>query len=222
MFNLESSIANWRRQMLAAGIQSPVPLEELENHLREEINQQIRAGLNEHQAFESAYAQIGRADRLKTEFKKSEGVLVWLSATPQCRIIRILALLWLARCLWGLVSTADIIGNLPYAENVQTWFFGISMTRTNSILLIMLTGGLIYVMGIVASLRLLAGKGGTWPILFLAVLGLVVFVVSINSFTNDFPMFGWFARYMLIFNTILNVVTLWLLWPRQKAKHALE
>jgi len=30
MFNLESSIARWREQMLAAGIQSPVPLDELE------------------------------------------------------------------------------------------------------------------------------------------------------------------------------------------------
>ena len=37
MFDLEQSITNWRKQMLAAGIKSPVPLEELEIHLREEI-----------------------------------------------------------------------------------------------------------------------------------------------------------------------------------------
>jgi len=37
MFELEKSIADWRRQMLAAGIKSPLPLEELEIHLREEI-----------------------------------------------------------------------------------------------------------------------------------------------------------------------------------------
>ncbi|MGO8763935.1 MAG: hypothetical protein ACLQSR_02225 [Limisphaerales bacterium] len=40
MFNIEEAIAEWRRQMLAAGIEAPVPLEELENHLREEIEQQ--------------------------------------------------------------------------------------------------------------------------------------------------------------------------------------
>ena len=37
MFDLEQSIAEWRRQMLAAGIKTPVPLEELEIHLREDI-----------------------------------------------------------------------------------------------------------------------------------------------------------------------------------------
>ena len=37
MFDLEQSISEWRRQMLAARIPTPVPLEELEIHLREEI-----------------------------------------------------------------------------------------------------------------------------------------------------------------------------------------
>jgi len=31
MFNLEQSIADWRRQMIAGGIKTPVPLEELES-----------------------------------------------------------------------------------------------------------------------------------------------------------------------------------------------
>ena len=37
MLNLEQKISEWRKQMLAVGIQAPVPLEELEIHLREEI-----------------------------------------------------------------------------------------------------------------------------------------------------------------------------------------
>ena len=37
MSDLEQSIAEWRKQMLAAGIETPVPLEELEIHLREDI-----------------------------------------------------------------------------------------------------------------------------------------------------------------------------------------
>ena len=45
MFDLEKAIADWRRQMLAAGIKTPVPLEELESHLREEIEQQMKSGL---------------------------------------------------------------------------------------------------------------------------------------------------------------------------------
>ena len=52
MFDLEQSIADWRQQMLAAGIKTPVPLEELEIHLREEIERQMKSGLNEQDAFE--------------------------------------------------------------------------------------------------------------------------------------------------------------------------
>ena len=72
MFDLEQSITNWRRQMLAAGIKTPVPLEELESHLREEIEQQTKSGLNEQKAFEISVQRIGQPKLLKTEFKKSE------------------------------------------------------------------------------------------------------------------------------------------------------
>jgi len=71
MFNLEQSIAEWRRQMLAAGIESPGPMEELESHLREGIEQQMKSGISAQQAFEAALGQIGRADILKNEFAKA-------------------------------------------------------------------------------------------------------------------------------------------------------
>jgi hypothetical protein len=72
MFNLEQPIAEWRQQMLAAGIKSPVPLEELEIHLREEIERQMKSGLNEQRAFEISAQQIGQPKTLKSEFKKAE------------------------------------------------------------------------------------------------------------------------------------------------------
>jgi hypothetical protein len=70
MFDLEKSIAGWRQQMLAAGIKAPVPLEELENHLREEIERQLRAGESEPIAFAAAVRQIGGSAALKPEFAK--------------------------------------------------------------------------------------------------------------------------------------------------------
>jgi hypothetical protein len=73
MFDLEQSIADWRKQMLAAGIKTPVPLEELEIHLREDIEQQIQLGTNPQQAFESSVQRIGHADELKSEFRKTCG-----------------------------------------------------------------------------------------------------------------------------------------------------
>jgi hypothetical protein len=73
MYDLEKSIADWRRQMFATGINTPVPLEELEIHLREDIERQIKSGLNEQKAFEIAAGKIGQAGPLKQEFQKISG-----------------------------------------------------------------------------------------------------------------------------------------------------
>ena len=62
--------------MLAAGIKTPVPLEELEIHLRDEIERQTKSGLNEQKAFEISVQQIGRPKMLKREFKKCERTFV--------------------------------------------------------------------------------------------------------------------------------------------------
>jgi leader peptidase (prepilin peptidase) / N-methyltransferase len=70
MPDIEPQIAEWRRQMLAAGIKSPVPLDELESHLREDIAGQIKSGLSEQEAFDTALMRIGQARTLKREFMK--------------------------------------------------------------------------------------------------------------------------------------------------------
>jgi hypothetical protein len=72
MFDLEKTVSEWRRRMLAAGIRSPGPLEELEAHLREGFEHQMRSGLGEPQAFEAATRQIGQARALRAEFKKND------------------------------------------------------------------------------------------------------------------------------------------------------
>ncbi len=70
MFDLKQSIAEWRKQMQAAGIKTPVPLDELEIHLREAIERRIKSGLDEQRAFDSAAHEIGEAGALKNEFQK--------------------------------------------------------------------------------------------------------------------------------------------------------
>jgi uncharacterized membrane protein len=72
MFNLDKAIADWRRQMAAGGIKTPVPLEELESHLHDEIERQMESGLSEQKAFEISVRQIGQPEMLKREFKKIE------------------------------------------------------------------------------------------------------------------------------------------------------
>jgi hypothetical protein len=56
--------------MLAAGIETPVPLEELESHLREDVEQQMRAGSSAQDAFAAAVERMGQASAVRDEFEK--------------------------------------------------------------------------------------------------------------------------------------------------------
>jgi hypothetical protein len=73
MPDLEQQISNWRSQMLAAGIHSPVPLDELEAHLRDNLTKQMESGLPGEEAFKKAVSELGNARNLKVEFSKIEG-----------------------------------------------------------------------------------------------------------------------------------------------------
>jgi hypothetical protein len=70
MFNLDEAIKEWRRRAQTAGINSPEVLDELESHLRDEVEQQMRSGSSEEVAFEIALRRIGQTDALRTEFQK--------------------------------------------------------------------------------------------------------------------------------------------------------
>ena len=71
MFNLDYAITEWRRQMSAGGIKTPSVLDELESHLREDVERQIRSGTDAEKAFASAVKKIGPASALKKEFRKN-------------------------------------------------------------------------------------------------------------------------------------------------------
>jgi hypothetical protein len=62
MPDIELSIAEWRRQMLAAGIKTPALLDELESHLREDVKCEMKAGSNEREAFDRAVARLAGDD----------------------------------------------------------------------------------------------------------------------------------------------------------------
>ena len=70
MFNLESSIAEWRQQILAADITASA-LDELESHLRDEFEWQMELEIDPGIAFATAAKKIGRAQALKAEFARA-------------------------------------------------------------------------------------------------------------------------------------------------------
>ncbi len=74
MFNLDQAVAEWRRQMLAGGVKHFDVLDELESHLREDVEERVHAGSNAQQAFEKAVQTIGQAAALECEFGKVGGM----------------------------------------------------------------------------------------------------------------------------------------------------
>jgi hypothetical protein len=74
MFDLEKEIAKWRENVAQAGVQRLEVLDELESHLRDDVGEQIRSGIEPERAFEAAAERIGRAGALETEFKKVGGL----------------------------------------------------------------------------------------------------------------------------------------------------
>jgi hypothetical protein len=174
MFDLEKSIADWRQQMLAAGIKFPVPLEELEIHLREEIERQLKSGLSGQRAFEIAVQQMGRAELIETEFRNA-GFFNWWSPDTQRRINRIFALLWLANCTEAFLSMAAQLTALFY-KSARPF----SMSPD---LMLVLLFEVILLRGAVASIRLLGGNNNEIRILhYTAMLGLAALVPQIIIF----------------------------------------
>ena len=76
MFQIEQAITDWRKQM-STGLRDGDALDELENHLREEIARQNKAGVDEQKAFEAAVARIGNAAELNAQFKTARERRSW-------------------------------------------------------------------------------------------------------------------------------------------------
>jgi hypothetical protein len=73
MFDLEQAVHQWR-QDFAVALKSPEAIDELESHLREELQRRIQSGEHPEQAFRAALREIGEIDLLKSEFAKNRGL----------------------------------------------------------------------------------------------------------------------------------------------------
>jgi len=210
MFDLESAIADWRRQMLAAGITTPVPLEELELHLREEIERQIQTGATEQNAFEMAAKQVGQPTRLKAEFRKAGGFLDWLGEDRAGRTHRALALLWLAYCSSIFFSLAAQLAVFPSSISIGQ---GVSLVNVGLVLVWLIL--VVCLRGMVASVRFFGGNlKEARTLRLLAILGLIAFIAQVTAFKN--------VSVLAIVYTLFNLISLWLLHSSKKAKPLFE
>lgn len=178
MFDLEQTIAEWRRQMLAAGIKSPVPLEELESHLREKIEQLKQSGADERMAFEKAVQQTGSPRMLKNEFNKVEapfmqtifksvtvlliGIMAQLPGSLQLRDELVISDKWLGLWLLGLVLQ---MGSLELLRRIiqpkftgrelrkVEWSFPKANLKSGAGLAVLLAGGALMIPATTQSVR---------------------------------------------------------------------
>jgi hypothetical protein len=152
MFDLEQSIAEWRKHMLAAGIKTPVPLEELEIHLREEIERQMKSELNEQDAFEISVQRFGQSIKIEIEFKKIERT--FMKKNLMCKIIRFLGLLFSVWTIWG-VSIA-LVTSAQYGASSKALLLHYCLTVTVPYMLL----------AILLILPYSKMKGGLWKVAF--------------------------------------------------------
>lgn len=107
MHNFEKDIADWRRKMVKSGLRSPDVLDELEGHLREEIDAQISAGASEIHVFQCAVTRIGDPGAVRQEFKKISGAAslpVLISASLWIGAVILLLVLFSGRVVSGTVG----------------------------------------------------------------------------------------------------------------------
>jgi len=109
MFDLERSIAEWRRQMQAGGLKAVGVLDELESHLREGVENQVSLGLDQQKAFETTVRNIGKSHTLRREFSRAGG--------PRGAMIKHFAL-----TVAGIPDPyADLMIDESYAAGEQAW-----------------------------------------------------------------------------------------------------
>ncbi len=77
MFDLDQAMAKWRQQMMASGLKAVVALDELEQHLRDDVEHAIRSGTDVQEAFETAVKRLGEAESLAKEFAKDPFAYGW-------------------------------------------------------------------------------------------------------------------------------------------------
>jgi hypothetical protein len=125
MFDLEQAIAKWRQQMLLAGIKSSASLDELESHLRDDIDQQVNSGLNLEQSFQVATNQIGSATSLKTEFKK-------VPAMNKKKIEMVIGAVGFG--IYAICSVCGLFSDLVGADTSERWLGLAAVAVTGALL----------------------------------------------------------------------------------------
>ena len=124
MFDLNQSINDWQNSLKTEGAADPQDLNELESHLREEIENLIKIGLSEEESFLIASRRLGDTKSLGEEYTK-----VNLAAAWQFRVLWMAAGILIMNFLFLISYTVQGIGViLLHSNEISTSvLFGIAI-----------------------------------------------------------------------------------------------
>lgn len=149
MFDLEQAFLKWRGEMATHRIVKAEVLEELENHLREDMDQHLRAGLTPEKAFALAVEGLGSPENLRQEFE-----VVGETCDAPARFRRIMLL---ERDIM-LPIKAVVILMLVYSFSTKHWF-GVVSTTEDLVVQFAQRASWVYVaLSLVAAILLLASR----------------------------------------------------------------
>jgi len=123
MFDLDTAIGKWRRQL---GGSADV-LDELEGHLRDDIDQQVKSGSNLEEVFQIAVQRFGSATCVQEEFKKNTRM-----NPPKDKVTRIVGALGFGS--FAVLSTVALFSNVISATTNER-LLGLGAIATSGFLL---------------------------------------------------------------------------------------
>lgn len=79
---IDARVAEWRRALSRSATVTDADADELESHLRDQIEELSRRGLDEEEAFLVAVRRLGATDAITAEFAREHGDRLWKQLVP--------------------------------------------------------------------------------------------------------------------------------------------
>ena len=115
MFDLNNAISSWRMNLSEKQTFAKSDIDEMETHLREEIDSLTSSNLSEQEAFLVATHRLGDTDSLAAEFAKVNTSILWRNR-----------LFWILAGLLSYIVVKYITGIASTGFVVLAWFAGIN------------------------------------------------------------------------------------------------